>query len=198
MAAMDGTAVLAEINGRLNALEAGMTEVSNVVPRVAQIEMQIAGNVSAINNVVTKIQEMEAQTAGIIDMKIAAAIAVMTATGGMQTTPQHTNWGTRSILESKAIQDIDRVVDAKGYRQWNRKMKNALEQTRQKSRPALEMLEKMTEEMIQEKQEAEGMLTKKGAIIDIMKNKYGGNEQDTEDNIRGIEQGPLVHPQRQG
>ena len=59
-------------------------------------------------------------------------------------------------------------------------MKNAMEQTRPKSRPALEMLEKMTEESIQEKQEEEEMLTKKGAIIAIMKSNYGGNEQDTE------------------
>ena len=61
------------------------------------------------------------------------------------------------------------------------------------------MLEKMTEEMIQEKQEAERMLTKKGAIIDIMKNKYGGNEQDTETIFEELNrEGPLVHPQRQG
>ena len=42
------------------------------------------------------------------------------------------------------------------------------------------MLEKMSEESIQEKQEADGMLTKKGAIIAIMKNKYRGNEKETE------------------
>ena len=59
-------------------------------------------------------------------------------------------------------------------------MKNVPEQMRQKSRPALEMLEKMSEESIQEKQDADGMLTKKGAIIATMKNKYGGNEQETE------------------
>ena len=114
MAATDGAAVLAEINNRLNTLETGMTAANNVASRVAQIEMQIAGNASAINNVAAKIQEMEAQTAGIIDAKIAAAIAVMTATGGMQMNQQHANWSSRSILESKAIQDIDRVVDAKG------------------------------------------------------------------------------------
>ena len=44
MAATDGTAVLAAINSRLNTLGAGMTGASNVASRVAQIEMQIAGN----------------------------------------------------------------------------------------------------------------------------------------------------------
>ena len=38
----------------------------------------------------------------------------------------------------------------------------------------------MSEEAIQEKQEADGMLTKKGAIIAIVKSKYGGNGQETE------------------
>ena len=80
---------------------------------------------------------MEAQTGGIIDAKIVAAVAAMTVSGGMQGTQQHTNWSPQSILESEAIQDVDRVIDAKGYRLWKRKMKNALEQTRKKSRPAL-------------------------------------------------------------
>ena len=77
-------------------------------------------------------------------------------------------------MRSKAAQ-IARVVDAKGYRQWRRKMKNAIEQTRVTSRPALEMLEKLMEEKVQEVQSEEGMLTKKGRIIKIVKDAYGGN-----------------------
>ena len=130
MATTGGTAVLAEVNNRLSALVAGMSGASNCCIESAQIEMQIGGSSSAIPNVVAKIQEMEAQTAGIIDAKIAAAVAVMTASGGMQVNQQHAIWSSRSILESKAIQDIDRVVNAKGYRQRSRKMKNALGQTR--------------------------------------------------------------------
>ena len=59
-------------------------------------------------------------------------------------------------------------------------MKNATEQKRPESRPALETLEKMSEEPIQEKQAEEEMPTKKGAIIAITKSKYGGNEQHIE------------------
>ena len=87
-----------------------------------------------------------------MDAKIAAAVSKPTASGGMQAPHQHTSWNARSVLESKAVQDNDQIVDAKGYRQWNRKVKNAWEQTRPKARPALEMLEKMSEESIQEKQ----------------------------------------------
>ena len=129
-----------KINNRLSALETGVTGASNVASRVAQIEIQIAGNSSVTNIVAAKIPEMEAQTTGMIDATIAAAVAAMTASGGTQADQQHANWSSQSILESKAIQDIDRGVDAKGYRYLNLKMKNALEQTRQKSRPALEML----------------------------------------------------------
>ena len=51
-------------------------------------------------------------------------------------------------------------------------MKNVMEQTRPKSRPAREMLQKMSEESVQEKQAEEEMLTKEGAISAIMKDKY--------------------------
>ena len=57
-------------------------------------------------------------------------------------------------------------------------MKTAMEQTRPKSRPALETLENMSEESIQEKQAKEEMPTKKGTTA-IMKSKYGCDEQDT-------------------
>ena len=106
MASTDGTSVLAEINSRLRTHETGMSGASTVASRVAHIETQIAGNSSALNNVAAKIKEMEAQTAGIIDAKIAAPVAVMTASGEMQANQQHANWSSRSILESKAVQDI--------------------------------------------------------------------------------------------
>ena len=51
-------------------------------------------------------------------------------------------------MESKAIQEISKLNDAKSYRPWNKKMKNALEQTRMQSRGTLEAVEKLTEEEI--------------------------------------------------
>ena len=112
----------------------------------------MAAGISAITALASKIYEMEAQARGMIDAKTAAAVATLTASRGMQSPPQNLNWNPRSILESKAVQDIDRVVDAQVYRQWNRKVKIAVEHTRTKARPALEMPEKLTEETIQEMQ----------------------------------------------
>ena len=56
--------------------------------------------------------------------------------------------GSKPILESKAIQEIGKLNDARSYRHWNKKMKNALEQTRMQSRGTLEAAEKLTEEAI--------------------------------------------------
>ena len=58
-----------------------------------------------------------------------------------------------------------------------RKVKSAIEQTRIISRPALDMLEKLTEEEVQSE---EGMLTKKEAIVTIVNDTYGGNAQEME------------------
>merc|ERR1711981_503675 len=102
----------------------------------------------------------EDKLAGLIDSKIAAVSAALNVR-------KEGSWNQKSILESKAMQEVDKVVDAKTYRQWNRKMKNALEQTRTKSRPALEILEKMSEEEIQNRQIEGAFLTKKGAIVTI-------------------------------
>ena len=70
---------------------------------------------------------MEAEAGGIIDARIAAAVATLAASGGMQSPPPNSRWNPRSMLESKYVQEIDRAVDAKGCRQWNRKMKDAIE-----------------------------------------------------------------------
>ena len=43
------------------------------------------------------------------------------------------------LLESKAIQQIRGISDAKGYRCGNRKMKNEMEQVRPKARNVLEI-----------------------------------------------------------
>ena len=107
MPTTDRTAALAEINNRLSALEAGMSGASDVASRVAQIEIQIAGSSSAITNMASTFQDMEAQAGGSIDAKISAAVATLTASGGMQNPPQNSTWNPRSILDSKAVQDID-------------------------------------------------------------------------------------------
>ena len=94
----------------------------------------------------------------------------------------------KPILESKAIQDIGTLTDAKSYRQWNKKRKNALEQTREQSRGMLEVVEKMTEEeIIQHKSSRASMLTSSEgftygeSIIDLMMEKSGTAEEEKSD-----------------
>ena len=79
----------------------------------------------------------------LIDAKIRSAIVGMQPSE-RQSQPKQDF--AKPILESKAIQDVGKLTDAKSYRQWNKKMKNAMEQTREQSRGMLEVVEKMTEE----------------------------------------------------
>ena len=120
----------------------------------------------------------------LIDAKIRSAIV------GMQPSerqPQSKQEYAKPILESKAIQDIGKLTDAKSYRQWNKKMKNALEQTREQSRGMLEVVEKMTEEeIIQHNCSRASMLTSSEgftygeSIIDLMMEKSGTAAEEKE------------------
>ena len=114
MATTHGTAVLAEIHNRLTTLEAGMSGVGNVASRLAQSEMQIAASVSAISNIALKIHEIEGHIAGMMDGKIAAAVAMLTAIGGMQALPQNTSWNVRSILEARQSKTLIELWTRKG------------------------------------------------------------------------------------
>ena len=73
----------------------------------------------------------------LIDSKLKTAIAM--SKGGNN---QDKDTWYKSVFESKAIQDIGPVVDAKQYRQWNTKIKNAIEQIRAQSRHILNFIEK--------------------------------------------------------
>ena len=50
-------------------------------------------------------------------------------------------WTNKQILECNSILDLKFINDAKGYRVWNKKLKNALEQARPKSRDVVTWLE---------------------------------------------------------
>lgn len=89
--------------------------------------------------------------------------------------------GSKPILESKAIQDIGKLNDAKSYRPWSKKMKNALEQTRVQSRGMLEAVEKLTEPEIIELHSNDDYQSYGEAIIDKMleKSSVAPSERDT-------------------
>ena len=55
--------------------------------RVAEIEnpkSAVSANISVMPNLESKIQEMEGQVGGMLDAKIAAAVATLTVSGGIQ------------------------------------------------------------------------------------------------------------------
>ena len=101
----------------------------------------------------------------LIDAKLRSAIVAMQPTERQPEAKQHF---AKPILESKAIQDVGKVADAKSYRQWNKKMKNALEQTREQSRGMLEVAEKMSEEEIIQHNVNHDGFTYGESIIELM------------------------------
>ena len=114
---------------------------------------------------------MKAGVEAIIDSKLRTAMQFVK-------TPQQsdtTGWN-RSILESKAIQDLSAVVDSKQYRQWNKKAKNALDQIRPHSRRMLDAVEKITEDEINDAIQLRGYTTRCDAITNLVSQKH--NNQD--------------------
>ena len=143
-----------------NEMVLGMrVELDQVIGQVTELQ-QFANTVD--------LEALKVQIEEMFDTKIRTAIA-------MSTKPAFDGESayTRPILESKAIQDVPGIADAKGYRSWNRKMKNAMEQVRTKARNVLELVEKMTEEEITTKFISQGCTTKKEAMVMILEEKYG-------------------------
>ena len=126
----------------------------------------------------TDLDALKVQIEGMFDTKIRTAIA-MTSKPVFDGESSY----TRPILESKAIQDVPGISDAKGYRSWNRKMKNAMEQVRTRARNVLELVEKMTEEEITNKFIIQGCTTKKESIVMILEEKYGHAYKDLEESL---------------
>ena len=119
---------------------------------------------------------------GIIDIKLRTALQFVQ--NGNQGQGGGQAW-FKSVLESKAVQEIGNVIDAKQYRQWNKKMKNALEQIRPNSRTVLDLVEKLTEDEINDANK-QGIFDSKLEIINtLISNKRNGN-QDMSDILRTI------------
>ena len=73
-----------------------------------------------------------------MDEKMEKAMSV--SKGGTQSAD---SWW-KTILESTPVQEISLVVDAKQYRQCNKKMKNALDEVQPNARRALESVENLS------------------------------------------------------
>ena len=85
----------------------------------------------------------------------------------------------KEILESRAIQNLGKMKEAKEYRSWNLKMRNAFDQARAThGKKVLTWLETVTEKAIDEEQENDPTLSSLEWIKEIYKRntvaKYSG------------------------
>ena len=76
----------------------------------------------------------------LINSKITAILAAQGSTH--RDKESFSKW---PILESKSVQNLGSVSDSKSYRDWNRKLKNCIEQIRPKSRAVMTYLEQIKE-----------------------------------------------------
>ena len=81
----------------------------------------------------------------------------------------------RNILESKAVQGLDTLTESKGYRMWNKKVKNVLELLRRPARKILMWLDTVTEQAVNDEHDAtcEPAAPKMEAIYGIWKDYIG-------------------------
>ena len=120
-----------EIITRLNTLDAYVASGCMPDPRDGQPDRNIAKMlVHMENDWQTLIDDFLLQTSSlnaVVDAKIKTAMAMAGKT-------KQTDERFRFVLESKPLQDIGSVVDAKRYRQWSKHMKHSVEQVRPSSR----------------------------------------------------------------
>ena len=168
MAAVSGEAFVQETRDRLSQLEAFMS--SNIMPDDGRADRGIVPSIMAIETGLNKL--LPAGSVGGLDSwvdgKIKTAIEVMQMVSKTSGTRAPYEPFKKPILESKAIQDVGPLTDGKSYRNFNRKMRNAMEQTRPWSRAAIEYVEK-----IKEKDVMEASIKLPGKkIIDVILNMF--------------------------
>lgn len=121
----------------------------NLAKTVLDMEIYVSTLINDLpmteSNVQATIESMmKEEVEGPIDGKLRTAVHF--AKSG--TRDEASSW-YKSAPESKAVQEIG-VVDAKQYRQWNKQMKNALDQIRPNYRHVPDCVEKLTEEELNE------------------------------------------------
>ena len=89
----------------------------------------------------------------------------------------------KPILESKAISEVGKLTDAKSYRPWNRKAKNAIDQIRPTGRKVMEMLESITEDMITCASVREPKQSNKDTITDVYLARFAEKYPDLDKSL---------------
>ena len=130
--AVSGEAFVTETNRRLETLETAVAtqpDGSVTLNLLTSVDARVKAIEDKINSMVTS-DTLEV----ILDAKLSMLKF-------MNDKKQSGDFHRKPILESKAVSDVDKLTDAKSYRPFNRKLKNAMEQVRPYARKAMEMLE---------------------------------------------------------
>ena len=135
MVAEPGDETMETMEARLQAVSAELTGIINM--NIPTFTRTIDARVQTMEGTVGSIMNIERVVDENIEEKVKAQI-----------TSQRGNWTGKLILECKAILDLKPINDAKGYRVWNKKLKNAFDQARPRSREVINWLESVREKKV--------------------------------------------------
>ena len=164
--ALDGriTAVHNELSGTIQGLEAIDTTIANRVTIMENWNVPIGlAGLHSRTEALESAGRIASNWQDLLKEEVKKAIADK---------PSHKDGFLKGILESKAIWGIKPVDEAKHYRAWNKKFKNAIDQAKPGARDAIIFLE-----TIPDKEVFDGMVdaTPLEIILDIYDKK--GNEK---------------------
>ena len=103
--------------------------------------------VDAIQDHVNKQITDPPETKPSVELRLDMVLKIITEMMNSKPSKGGDSWN-RSVLESKGIQEVPTIENAKTYRQWNKTMKNALDLMRPRSREKLEVVEQLAEEQV--------------------------------------------------
>ena len=92
----------------------------------------------------------------------------------------------KPMLESKAIAARGRLSDSRSYRPWKRTMVNALEGIRVQARPAIEMLENITDAEIDRRRIRDPKTLIRDSIVDLHLGHHASTHPDLEKQLENF------------
>ena len=172
MAASEGPAFIAETLGRLSSLEQQQLQQQQ---REQQQQLQQQQQADKIESLKAEVDQITANLDTVLNSKISAIFAAQ----GQQNKDRDSfqKW---PILESKSVQNLGNISDSKSYRDWNRKLKNCIEQVRPKSRQVLAYLEQIKESEVLDYAKHHINPTIFGNIYDLYCARYQSGAPDIE------------------
>ena len=167
-------AAFTTVNQRIATLEAAIQNM--IMPDDGRANRNLPESILAIETGCNKYLSKEYMDP-YIDSKIKTAfeLAVLTQNQTSGSSGNKDNQpGLRKfpILECKSMANVGTLSDAKTYRSFNRKMKNAMDQVRPASREVLEILDLIKEDAVTTQMKTRPREKMRDVIIDLFSDKY--------------------------